>query len=252
MKPLIGITVNYTRDDSVGTTTMMGGPNQEWNLLAQDYVKAIENAGGIPVLIPVYNHLDTLDELINKLDGILFSGGSDINPLFYGEEVENVCGFIISERDTLEIKLIKKIIEETDIPLLGICRGHQLLNIALGGTLYQDTKSVGLKDHMVLKTYMSEFSHSVKINQESECGYIFNNEEIMVNSFHHQSIKELGKKLEIVATSKDNIIEAISYKGRKTFTFAVQWHPETLCLDHSEHMSIFKEFIKSGAKQLYI
>lgn len=248
MKPLIGVTVNYTRDDSVGTTTMVGGPSQEWNLLAQDYVKAIENAGGIPVLIPVYNQLDTLDDLINKLDGILFSGGSDVNPLLYGEEIENVCGFIVSERDNHEIKLIKKVLEETDIPILGICRGHQLLNVTLGGTLYQDTKSVGLKDHMVLSTYMSEYSHSVRINQKSEYGYIFNNEEIMVNSFHHQSIKELGKNLEIVATSKDNIIEAISYNRRKGFTFAVQWHPETLCLNHIEHMNIFKEFIKSAMK----
>lgn len=244
MKPLIGITVNYTRDDSVGTKTMIGGAYQEWSLLAQDYIKAIENAGGIPVIIPIYDYQETLDELIDKLDGILFSGGSDLNPLLYGEDIQNVCGFIVNERDNHEIKLIKKIIEETNIPLLGVCRGHQLLNVALGGTLYQDTKSIGLKDHMILKAYMSEYSHSVKINKESKYSYIFNNEEILVNSLHHQSIKDLGKDLEIVATSKDNIIEAISYKKRKSFTFSVQWHPETLCLQHDEHMNIFKEFVK--------
>lgn len=249
MKPIIGVTVNYSYDDEVGKLTHLGGPRQEWQLLANDYIKSIEKAGGIPVMIPVYGDLSNAKNIISKLDGILFSGGNDIDPNHYDDQFSNKVGNIVPERDMQELILIKKILNETNIPVLGICRGHQLLNVACGGSLYQDMNSEGLEDHFFLASPMNYVIHTVNIQDDSKYKDIFSSNKISVNSYHHQAIKKLGESLVPTAYDDKGIIEAIELKSdNNRFVLGVQWHPETLVDRYENHLNIFRKFIEACKK----
>ncbi len=248
MKPIIGITTNYSMDDTIGTKHHIGGLGQHWNLLAQDYIDAVERAGGIPLMIPMYQKRETLKGLIGVLDGILFSGGSDINPLKYGECVEGHCGTLCTKRDEQEIELLKDVLEKTELPVLGICRGNQLLNVAMGGALHQDMKASGLKDHMLLNARMDEVSHRVRVKMQRDTFDLFTSTTLMTNSFHHQAIKTLGEGLEVVAESEDGIIEAVIMNKRPAFTYAIQWHPEALSTHYPDHQRIFDIFVDQASK----
>lgn len=246
MKPIIGITANYSYDDKIGEITRLGGLRQEWQLLANDYVKSIEKAGGIPVIIPIYSTLSNIESVINILDGILFSGGNDIDPNHYNEKFSNKIGSIVPERDMQELTLMKKILFKTNIPILGICRGHQLLNVACGGNLYQDMISEELEDHFFLSSPMNYTVHTVDIQDSSKFKEIFLSNKIHVNSYHHQAVRQLGKNLVATAYDDKGVIEAIELKSdNNRFILGVQWHPETLVDKHESHLNIFKSFIKA-------
>lgn len=246
MKPLIGITSNYSYDDATGMTSNVGGMLQQWNLIAQDYINAVEKAGGIPVIVPIYESKDTLKELVKRIDGIVFSGGNDINPIHYNERATKEIGQITPNRDVQEIELMKYILKDTDIPVLGICRGHQILNVALGGSLHQDMLTDNLVNHDVSSIPMFDASHSINILTNSKLFEIISEENITVNSFHHQCIKELGKGLVAVAKDSTGIIEAIEYSDRQAMTLGVQWHPETLIGRFDVQNNIFKSLIASA------
>lgn len=248
MKPIIGITTNYSMDDSIGTMHSIGGLGQQWNLLAQDYIDAVERAGGIPLMIPMYQNRETLKSMLGVLDGILFSGGSDINPLMYGECIESHCGTLSTKRDEQEIDLLKDVLGNTELPVLGICRGNQLLNVATGGALHQDMKASGLKDHMLLNARMDEVSHRVRVKIQRDLFGLFASTSIMTNSFHHQAIKTLGEGLEVVAESEDGVIEAVIMKNRPAFTYAIQWHPEALSAHYPDQQRIFDVFVGQALK----
>jgi len=243
MKPIIGISVNFTTNDEVGRISHLGGPMQHWQMVADDYVRAVERAGGIPILIPVYEGVEEIVTIVSRLDGMVFTGGNDIEPRYYGEEFSKLIGEISPRRDTHEMKLLSHIIEKTEIPILGICRGHQLINIAMGGSLYQDMKSSGMEDHFYLNSPMNHPVHHVKVEENSRLGRVAGGDTLRVNSYHHQCINEVGRDL-VVTASHRGIVEAVEYTGER-FIVGLQWHPETMIESCGEQLNIFKSFIGS-------
>jgi len=242
MKSRIGITVNYSTNDRVGTITKLGGPGQEWQLIANDYIKAVEMAGGLPILIPIYEMSENINHIMDILDGIMFSGGNDIDPSYYNESMSENIGDIVPKRDTQEFALME-LAKEKNIPILGICRGHQLLNISSGGSLYQDLESKDFENHFIIESPMNEVVHEVCVEDNSICKDIFGRSEIEVNSYHHQSINRLGADLKVTGMNKKGVIEVIEVDTDICdFAIGVQWHPETL-IEHQHHLNIFKSFI---------
>ena len=136
-RPLIGVTCNYDYRDTVGMTSGMGIVGQDWNFVAGDYVYILEKAGAVPVLIPVYKDCDeeSIKEFLNKLDGVIISGGHDVGPEQYNTPTKGYCGTIIPQRDNHDIAVAKYFMNEIKKPILGICRGIQIMNVAAGGTL---------------------------------------------------------------------------------------------------------------------
>lgn len=248
MRPIIGICANYSTDDRVGVNSGLGLPGQEWQVLADDYIKAVERAGGIPLILPVTERPETLLSVLSKLDGILFSGGTDIDPRYYGEWPGPALGVIDPRRDRHEIELAKTVLSEMDMPVLGICRGCQLLNVASGGTLYQDLqleRPEGLF-HTHLKSPKYHPVHPVSIKPGSRLHAIFGREELEVNSFNHQAIKRVGGGFEVTMTAPDGLVEGIEMPGER-FVVAVQWHPEMMIDRHPDYLVLFQAFVKACA-----
>jgi len=245
MKPVIGICINHSDDDSIGINTKLGLPGQEWQLIASDYINAIERAGGCPVIIPIVHDIDTIWDFVKSLAGIIFTGGSDLNPKLYNELPKHGLGRINPVRDEHEIKLSKKVIYETKMPVLGICRGMQLINVTLGGTLYQDLKGEwkGEINHTLLNFPKYYPTHSVHVAKGSKLYSIFGKEKIEVNSFNHQAVKELGKGLIASMKAEDGLVEGIELEGDR-FVVAVQWHPEMMIDKYEEYLILFKKFIE--------
>lgn len=223
-KPLIGISVSNTMK---GTCT-----------------RSIELAGGIPVIIPETPDPILMEETLNQLDGLMMSGGEDIHPNYYGEEIKEKCGVINEKRDYYELLLLKKAIER-NIPVIGVCRGLQMINVALGGTLYQDIPSEKPSDvkHAQYENSLVP-AHDVTILPNTEVADIFGAGRLGVNSRHHQGIKKLAPGLKITAWSTDSIPEAIEAYPIKSI-MAVQWHPELNCADgDAVSLKYFTRFVE--------
>lgn len=234
MRPIIGITTSQVHSSQIKL-----GYESYYLLLSKNYVTAIEKAGGTAIIIPLsQNNVLTFIELI---DGLLLSGGGDISPWLYGCEPRVGLKSVNVERDLFEIRLVREAINR-GIPILGICRGCQLLNVALGGTLVQDISSE-------IKTNIPHFYitppsfrvHKVKLDPSSKLAKIYGTTELMVNSSHHQAVNKLGKGLKAVAWAPDGVIEGIESMEER-FIIGVQWHPERI-LDNLQ-LKLFKEFIK--------
>lgn len=250
MKPIIGICANYSSNDQHGSIEGLGLPRQEWQLLADDYISAIENAGGVPLIIPVTQNIESIKKIIDLLDGLLFTGGSDIDPQFYNELPQEGLSVIEPKRDAHELNLAKQVLKDTNIPLLGICRGIQILNVADGGTIYQDLKNEWESDmnHTVLKAPKYHPTHTVKINENSKLFSIFDSTNISVNSFNHQAIKTLGKSFEATMVAPDGLIEGIELQGER-FVVAVQWHPEMMIEKYPLYKNLFESFVNECKKR---
>ena len=194
--------------------------------IADAYVEAILKAGGTPVLIPLITDEKALEEIVSRIDGLLLSGGGDIYSQLYGEEVHPSVESYDLERDRYDIALVKQAAGR-QLPILGICRGIQLINVAFGGNLIQDIPSQ--VPESTVNHYQEEArevaTHSVKINSESRLYQITHSEQIMVNSFHHQAVKSVAPEFEAVAWAEDGVIEAIESTEGKVI-LGVQWHPE--------------------------
>ncbi|MEG1049662.1 MAG: gamma-glutamyl-gamma-aminobutyrate hydrolase family protein [Oscillospiraceae bacterium] len=247
MKPLIGITMNYVPNESVGLTNGIGTRQQKWDLLAEDYITAVERAGGMPVLLPICEMYRNDGEILSKLDGILFSGGDDVNPMYYNEPCDVATGLICPERDEQELFLIKKALKETDMPVFCICRGIQLFNVAAGGSLYQGMDPATMGSHLIGMQPMRILTHPVEVKEGSMLEKIVGKNP-SVNSFHHQCIKALGEGVECVAKDPHGVVEAIEMPARKAFTLGVQWHPEGLVKDFETHQNLFNAFVKAATK----
>jgi len=242
MKPLIGITVNLEKR----TTRSL-------NILDQDYGKAVVQAGGIPV--PILGIDSSIPDLARQLDGFVFSGGDDIHPRFYKEKPLAKARITLSpdERTHFEIKLFKAAVKLKK-PILGICGGAQLINIALGGSLYQDISlqipSAG--EHGPSKAGKKVF-HPVSVFEGTKICRIMGDCRITgdcsikVRSSHHQSIKNPGRGLRLSAVSPDGVFEAMESRSKTHFLIAVQWHPEkTLNDQHTK--KLFEAFIHASKK----
>ena len=229
---------------------MLGAVDNEKNAsLIYNYVKAIEKSGGLPLLLPFVEGDGAIDEFVFRCDGFLFTGGVDIDPCRYGEEKKPTCGDIQPNRDTLEFKVFKKAFESGK-PILGICRGAQLVNVALGGTLYQDLPTEIESDILHRqKEGILDYSHKIKVVKGTPLYALMGEERIKGNSFHHQAIKKLGEGLRVMANADDGVVEAVWYEGDR-YLRAYQWHPERLYEADDFNKRIFDDFIaKSKTKR---
>ena len=210
--------------------------------LLQRYTECIEAAGGAPIIIPYTADDTVLDEYINLCDGFVFTGGVDIHPERYGECVREKCGKISEVRDEFELLFLEKVLF-FDKPAIFICRGIQLLNVALGGTLYQDIPSEYDTDisHKQSEDKF-EFSHDVYIDKSSPFFELFSKDRIKANSFHHQAIKRLAGELSVGAVADDGTIEAVYADGYE-YIRGYQWHPERLYDKDPDNAKIFEDLI---------
>ncbi len=231
-KPMIGVLPLY--DSEKESYWMLPG-----------YMKGIEDAGGISIMLPLTTDEEIILRLAESFDGFLFTGGQDINPALYGEEKEELCGELCSERDMMETILFKRVLE-LDKPAFGICRGLQVFNVLLGGTLYQDIPTQVSQSQIQHKQNppYTEPIHSVYIREGSMLHKILQIDSMKVNSYHHQGIKTISEQLVPMATADDGLIEAVSMPNKK-FVLAVQWHPEFNYKLDDNNFRLFLEFIRA-------
>lgn len=219
-KPIIGIVLDYeTKNESQG-----GYSNHPWYALRIHYANCVGNNGGVPILIPYQK--DLIHEYLNLCDGFIFPGGEyDIDPAYYGKDLDPKTELSTDERTNFEIDLIKRVMAANK-PLLGICAGEQLLNVVLGGTLYQDISTCINTDieHKPGGDTSLE-RHYIDIAKDSLLYKIVGKERYKVNTHHHQAVHDLGKDLRVSALATDGVIEAIEHTKLK-FCLGVEWHPE--------------------------
>ncbi len=211
------------------------------NYINYDYPKAIANMNAIPLILPMIEDEKIIEGYLKIVDALILSGGHDVSPYLYNEENHPKLGETLELRDRVEYLLIKKAIEFKK-PILGICRGLQLLNVYFGGTLHQDLSlsSASLRHSSPMEPTFLE--HHVEIKKDSTLFEWLKESKIKVNSFHHQIIKDLAKEFTISALASDGVIEA--FESKELNIYAVQWHPEML-YDYDTHSyNIFNEFIK--------
>lgn len=229
----------------MGTNAVRGLKGQNMVMTTMDYVRSIADAGGAPIVIPLVDDEDYIDELTEELDGLLFTGGPDISPFYYNDYSRNGLGYTVPERDEFELKLLEKALEKKK-PILGICRGAQIISCYFGGTLYQDIENSNISEMNHAATNQPKYleNHSITILKNSILQQVFEKEEIFVNSFHHQCINKLGDGLIKTAWAEDGIIEGFE-KEEYPFLLGVQWHPEMMSDKRKEQMKIFDYLIKN-------
>ena len=231
MRPVIGITpLMDTKLDSY------------WML--PDYMQAVQQAGGLPLMLPFQYDDESIDQMVELCDGLIFTGGEDIDPSRYHEERLPVCGESIPIRDELEIRLLRAALAAKK-PVLCICRGLQLFNVVMGGTLWQDLPSQRPSEikHSQGKPYGAA-THSVELVPGSPLHALLGQSTIGVNTRHHQAIRELAPSLAVMATSPDGLIESICLPGSR-FAWGVQWHPEHMAPDDANSVKIFAAFVEA-------
>ena len=241
-KPVIGISGSLIVDDAGS----FAGYKRSY--VNNDYILSVIRNGGIPFIIPFNENEEVIKAQMEMIDGLLLSGGQDVAPKNYGEEPTPKLGDIFPERDDFEYGLLKSALEAKK-PVLGICRGSQIINTYFNGSLYQDLSYIGkdvLKHNQVNSPSM--VTHSVTIDKSSKLFDIFGEEKIMVNSFHHQAVKKVGEGLVKTAKAPDGIVEAIE-KTDYPFLVAVQWHPEMLHNSVDMMNKLFLRFIKEASNE---
>ena len=232
-RPVIGITASHdTEHDKLFINSV--------------YLRAIRNAGGIPMIFPMEVTEDDLRDLVTLTDGVLFTGGDDIHPFLYGEETDAKCGNVSQPRDSMEMALVP-LVMEFGKPIFGICRGIQILNTAMGGTLYQDIPSQFKSELSIAHRQPFAYkvpSHTVDITPGTLLSRILGEEHasIAVNSMHHQAIKDVAPGLEVCGYAPDKMIEAV-YAPDYPFLLGVQWHPEHLTTSQQDAAKLFAAFV---------
>lgn len=235
-KPVIGILPQY----EVETKRIK---------IEEFYVKAIQKEGGIPILLPLYQEISDIVALLPEIDGVLYPGGPDVSPFYWGEDSAWECRVIQPARDQLEIELLPYILALKK-PILGICRGLQVLNIALGGDIYQDIEHLKSDTTNVghyQKSRGDVPTHYVNVCKDTLLHNIVKLDKIMVNSYHHQVIRTVAKGLEITGYSNDGYTEAVTMR-EYPFFLGVQWHPEELYEGDKTSQLIFQTFIQACQK----
>ena len=234
MKPIIGITPDVEKDDK--------------HFLRNDYMQAVIRAGGLPFIIPIGHGAD-IAQIVGMLDGLLLTGGNDINPILFNEEPHKNLGEVSPGRDLFELELVRQMLS-LNKPIFGICRGLQILNVAVGVTLYQDIhqqKKESILQHLQNAPY-AHLSHFVQLAKGSLLAGIAGSERIQVNSFHHQALKNVPAVFKVTGVASDGIIEAVESVD-KNFVLGVQWHPELLSTKGDlVSQQIFDSFIGACVK----
>jgi putative glutamine amidotransferase len=220
-KPIIGIVV-WRR----GMKTPLGDP-EYLHSLSDEYVGSISDAGGAPLLIPARRPLDEAGAILDRIDGLVFSGGTDVDPASYGAENTDSKG-VDRVVDVWEIELIERA-RRRRVPTLAICRGVQILNVAHGGTLQQEILGEGEIHHPLGGSSAEEIlsdGHPVALTPSGRLARIYGTTSIDVNSIHHQAIDALGQELEVEGVTSDGVVEAVASTDPRWWAIGVQWHPE--------------------------
>ena len=235
MRPLIGVTTSEMRPSNMATTRRHGEPAHPEMALGMTYLRTLDAAGAIPVVLPPTG-TDHLEGLLDRLDGICLSGGPDLDPAAYGAtERHSQLGPTEPSLDAFELSLARHAIAR-NLPMLAICRGSQALNVACGGTLHQH-----IDGHRQTQT-ATEPTHEVEIEPGTRLHRITRARTLAVNSFHHQAVDKVGDGLQVIARAHDGTIEGI--EGPGSFTIGVQWHAETLYA----HRPLFEALVRVAAR----
>ncbi len=243
-KPLIGITTEHW-------PSSLTQPNHNVQGMLTTYIEALLGAGGLPILIPLSPGDDDLRALYARLDGVLIPGGGDIDPTLYRAPRHPETHEIDPDRDRVELQLTRRAVEDRK-PIFGICRGAQVFNVALGGTLYQDLPSERPSDLRHANPFpefpREHLAHSVKVEEESQLARLLGAPIVSVNSRHHQAVKEVAPGVDVSARAPDGVIEALELPAHP-FALAVQWHPENL--QHLPEMrALFEKFVEAAGRDL--
>jgi len=235
MRPIIGITCTTTDSDG----------SRPGNGIGVSYISAIEHAGGTPILLPLVQEDFCIADFLRITDGLLLSGGVDVDPFLYGEEPRPGQGRIDVAKDHIEMALTSRAIE-TDLPILGICRGIQILNVTAGGTLYQD---ISMSSNAVLKHRQEApgwyATHDINVREGSCLLNILGQSTLRVNSFHHQSVKNAAPGFAISAVARDGIVEGIESIHHR-FIIGIQCHPELMWQNNPPIANLFVEFVSAA------
>lgn len=229
MRPVIGLIPLY--DETKESYWMLPG-----------YIKVLEQCGALPIMLPLTSDEDELAQSLKLCDGLLLTGGHDVDPALYHEQPKAVCGVPCKERDDMEQKLLGWALEK-NLPVFGICRGIQFLNAYLGGTLYQDlpTEYDSTIEHHMAPPY-DRTAHKVTVLADTVLAGILGEGELPVNSYHHQAVRDLAPGVTKMAISEDGLVEAISVDGQK-FAVGVQWHPEFSYENNAQSLKLVQAFV---------
>jgi putative glutamine amidotransferase len=232
----------------IGVTTSVTDRTKphERAYLNSAYLAAVQQAGGVPVMLPPQLDERARQELYRRLDGVLLTGGGDVDPARFNEPPHPTVSEVSTARDCLEIELVEHALDRR-LPMLAICRGIQVLSVALGGRLYQDVASdPGTRVEHSQQAPRHEPTHDVKIDPGSRLGRVLGATELRVNSFHHQAIKDLGRGLRAVAFAvEDGLIEGVELDDPGHFVLGVQWHPEEMAGHHEHARRLFRALIEA-------
>jgi len=237
MKPIIGITTYQS-------TNIHGQPTV---ILMQSYIDAVMQAGGVPVLIPSMIAEDGWDALYSRLDGILFSGGGDIALEHFSGDPHPRIDDVEPERDSVELKMLNAAASDGK-PMLGICRGCQVMNVAFGGTLYTHIPDQlpNALDHAYPGNKRTVLVHEVKLEEGTHIAEVMREPIVKVNSLHHQGLKDIAPSLRVTGRAPDGLVEAVELPDHP-FAIAVQWHPEWLT-DQQVTRNLFNKFVEAAGK----
>jgi len=240
--PLIGMTCRSRRYDAWSEASL-----GSWmDFVYRDYSLGILGAGGIPAGIPIGIKNKALLSVVDRIDGLLLCGGPDIYPPLYGQEIQPGLKTVYHELDEMEVALVRRAVA-AKVPLLGICRGIQVIAAAFGGDLYQDIDTQYAKGLLHTQTSaINAFAHRIEIAPDSQLAGIIGDQSIWVNSHHHQALKEVPEKFRAVAWAGDDLVEAIE-KPDSAFCIGVQWHPEGTALTDHSSQRLFSAFVKAAA-----
>ncbi|HET8910399.1 MAG TPA: gamma-glutamyl-gamma-aminobutyrate hydrolase family protein [Ktedonobacteraceae bacterium] len=238
MRPIIGIPCHSGLREGTGRPIYCNN---------RTYSDAVESAGGIPILIPLLNDLEAVDALLARVDGLLLPGGIDVQPHLYDEDPHPLLGEVDPKIDDLELALARWALEK-DLPILGICRGLQVLNVALGGTLYQDVNDQidGTMRHVYPDLPRTQVIHNVAVEPESLLEQVTGKRSFWVNSIHHQAVKKPGKGVRISGRAEDGVVEAIE-STLNHYVIAVQWHPEELFKTEEACANLFLGLVNAAS-----
>jgi len=210
-----------------------------------EYSRSVYRAGGAPVIIPVAQNRQTLETVLERIDGVILTGGVDINPKRYGEQPLVGMGEIDEDLDILELTVAQTAFDK-DLPIFAICRGIQILNVAHGGTLFQDI-AVQVKESLLhsQKAPKNVTTHAIDIREETLLKTVIGKNRVWVNSKHHQAVKDLAQGFRVGAETRDGIIEAIEHPSKR-FVIGVQWHPEGTYHVDTNSKKLFRAFIQAS------
>jgi gamma-glutamyl-gamma-aminobutyrate hydrolase PuuD len=239
LRPRIGLTAwCRTLTTAIGPTPL--------HSVSRFYVAAVEAAGGIPLLFPAMDPM-AVPQIVDVVDGLIVTGGEDVEPGRYEQPAHPKSQVPDARRDAFEVEVLREA-DGRNLPTFCVCRGVQVLNVARGGSLFQDIPELveGHPEHMRPDSW-NDHVHDVRLAPGSRLAAILGTEALSVNSLHHQAVDRLGQGLQAVGWAPDGLVEAVEDERSERFLLGVQWHPENLFEDHPEHLAPFRALVKAAA-----